>query len=237
MANFDEYFKDYYASKKKSVFFEGCEFVLQNLKNDELFAKAYRVNSRSNQLIKKFREEALPIYRFLKCDPIGVISIALSDDTTNYDATITLADQSTRYIEATCAKDGELEQWENKILNERGGVPIAHGLNSKGLIEMYKSDRTIPHGATDDETEYKKLIPRIIACIKSKQEKDYPRSTYLLVAINYFFVDENALLKIAEEVKVSLKINEYKFLNVYLVSSFPPIVLSLTSSLDPKIPR
>lgn len=76
---------------------------------------------------------------------------------------------------------------------------------------------------------YDQVLTSTIDAIKSKQEKDYPPSTYLLIAFNYFYISEESLVDIGEKIKGETEIKWNYFENIFLVSGLPPIILNLES--------
>lgn len=224
MKQYDDIFIDYYKERNLQEFVSWCESVIDQIKEDSELGKAYRINS--SQLIKKFREEALPIYIFLRYGQLTVQSITLSDDTTNFDATVLHSDQTTSYFEVTCAKDGELEHWENELFNKYGGGATTHGLRANKVREHFKSGVVLPYAATDIETEISKIVPIILNAFESKQKKEYPDSTYLLISFGNLYLD-NEIQKIVEEVKDKSKLASGKFRDVFLINNVSQVVRSI----------
>lgn len=232
VAEFDEYFPSFHKLRTKTEFHRWCESVITNVRANPEFSKAYRVNS--TQLIKKFREEVLPINMFLSADTIDVSSISLSDDTTNFDAIAVGTDGETRYLEVTCAKDGELERWENETLNERGGGSITHGMNAKGVRKTLRAGGDLPYVVIDSGSEKQQIVSRILLAINAKLQKKYPPSTSLIVSFSCFHDDEEDIESLARQVAVDSGINESRFSDIYLVNVFAKMVVGLGAFAAPR---
>lgn len=190
----------------------------------------HRTNS--TEKIKKFREEALPIYFFLKKNPLNIDSITLSDNTTTYDAKIALSDGSVKYIEVTWPRDGELENLEAQIINIKGWIPTTHGANTTTARKALESEEDLPFVATSDEFELAKISPRIIESVKAKQKKFYPESTFLLVALHYFLAEKGKISNFLQEINRAIE-NKDKFNDIFLVNMMSNhFVISLRNFSD-----
>ena len=170
-----------------------------------------------SRLIKKLREEVIPIWLFLeKQKSYKIKSIKILNGNENYDGILNLKDGSSFYIEITCAKNGEKELWETRHREEYRGVPITHDRNNHEEIKK-AINQGIPMEPRYSPSSFvqKKILQQIDKAIKNKLKKKYSPRTILIVSadLNPFIISG-----CLNELEILTPCHNTNFSAIYLVN-------------------
>jgi len=101
----------------------------------------------------------------------------MSDNITNFDATIKPLGEQEYKVEITFCKDGELERLQTEYLNQRGSVPLTHEGGAGEIRSALKKREHIEVVAKDKVKTQEVLITKLHECIQKKIDKKYSSDT------------------------------------------------------------
>lgn len=113
------------------------------------------INEESHKVLKKIRDEAFPILKYLEHSKSQYKSVRLNSNNDNFDGEF-VGHDSNGYFEVTCAKDGRLAQGVALHMDKHGWAP-GSGVTAQAMIDEVRtkadSKKDIPEEWSDELKE------------------------------------------------------------------------------------
>jgi len=212
LAEFDEEFNGMFDYMEPTQFIAWVDAVFDKNKKNRPFKSAYRLNQ--SRLIKKYREEAVPLSWFLASNILQMQAVRLIATDKPADAEIKYGDE-TGFVEMTWPKDGHEDYLLNLYLNERGGVYTYYSGDVNTIKEALATGGKLKPSVFDVNEQNGEIVDNVTAILTRKESKTFPPNTFLLVVCKLF--DEEDFGEVSNQIRNRISTQESKFKKIFLL--------------------
>lgn len=178
---------------------------------------------KKSPIIKRLREEALPVRTFLELHTHSYESILLIDGSQQYDGV--LKGKNSNHIEITCVKDGQYELFQAQHMDRFDHAPnsgvkkedIKEAVNKNDWGDLPVDEQGLFAEVEMVQEKLEELDKQVVVAINKKVSKEYPADTILLVSVDDgSLVEDHHFAQLCEKVKSQL--HQKTFSEIFMVS-------------------